>query len=221
MTKAVLIDLDGTLVDTLPDIHAALGLMCARYGLASPDIEAVRGWIGKGSQKLVDAVLLDQNAPSSISPTEALDAYLSSYVDVNGRFSSVYPGVKEGLQSFHHHKIEVACVTNKPRHLALALLKTFGLWHQFRVLVGGGEGIALKPAPDLLLGALGKLHSSIGQAVMLGDSENDLAAARAAGCRCVLVDYGYSPRVPVQQLGADAIVKTLGAACDWMLATPH
>jgi phosphoglycolate phosphatase len=216
--RAVLIDLDGTLVDTLPDIDAALSMMCERLQLDAPPIEAVRGWIGKGSLKLVEAVLNDQPTAASVSPTEALVGYLDAYQEVNGSYAKVYPGVVAGLELFRRHGIRAACVTNKPHHLAETLLERCNLRVHLEAVMGGDEHVALKPAPDLLLKMVEVLGANLEETLMLGDSENDLAAARAAGCRCVLVDYGYSPLVPVQALGADAIVSTLGEACDWMLA---
>jgi phosphoglycolate phosphatase len=219
--SAVLIDLDGTLVDTLPDIHAALGVMCGRLALDAPPIDTVRGWIGKGSLKLVELVLNDQSIASSVLPDQALAAYLNAYDEINGRYAKVYPGVVEGLERFRHHGIQAACVTNKPHHLAANLLDTCKLRTHLAAVMGGDEHVALKPAPDLLGAMVKVLGARLDKTLMLGDSENDLAAARAAGCCCVLVDYGYSPLVPVQGLGADAIVSTLGEACDWMLARSH
>jgi phosphoglycolate phosphatase len=218
---AVLIDLDGTLIDTLPDIHAALGVMCRGLALAAPPIETVRGWIGKGSLKLVESVLNNQAIASPVAPHQALAAYLNAYDEINGRYAKVYPGVVEGLERFRHHGIQAACVTNKPHRLAENLLETCKLRAHLAAVMGGDEHVALKPAPDLLIAMARTLGADLDKTLMLGDSENDLAAARAAGCSCLLVDYGYSPLVPVQVLGADAIVSTLGEACDWMLARSY
>jgi phosphoglycolate phosphatase len=219
MARAVLIDLDGTLIDTVPDIHAAIAVMCRRFDVEPPSPEAVCGWIGKGSAHLVNQVMQHQSQGAPWDAKSALEAYLAAYAELNGTNARVYPGVVDGLLAFEKNGVSIACVTNKPQELALALVTRMGLRDHFDVVVGGGQALALKPAPDLLLAAAGRMNAALDEVLMVGDSENDLAAARSAGCRCVLVDYGYSPKVPVRTLGADAIVATLVEASGWMHAT--
>jgi phosphoglycolate phosphatase len=216
MAFAALIDLDGTLVDTIGDIAAAVDLVCERYGLAHVSTDKVRSWIGKGSRQLM--VRLLEQAGSDQSPDDALAVFLDGYAKVNGRLATIYPGVLEGLEQLKADGVRIACVTNKHQSVTDALLDQLGLRPYFQAVLGGTSARALKPDPAPLLAACLQLDVSIKAAVMVGDSENDLLAARAAGCTCLLLPYGYSDAAPVQSLGADAIVPSLFAAAQWIAA---
>jgi phosphoglycolate phosphatase len=216
MASAALIDLDGTLVDTIDDIAAAVNLVGQRFELGKVSTTKVRSWIGKGSRQLM--VRLIEHAKAAVSPDDALAVFLDAYGEVNGRMARIYPGVLEGLDRLKADGVRIACVTNKHQALAAALLEQLDLSGYFQVVIGGSSKRALKPHPDALLVACQHMQVNIKAAVMIGDSENDLQAARAAGCACLLVPYGYSDEAPVQSLGADAIVPTLFAAAEWIAA---
>jgi phosphoglycolate phosphatase len=216
---AALIDLDGTLIDALPDIHTAVNQAARRFALHEASLEDVRGWIGKGARRLMERLLRHQgDAPVKVTIDELLEAYLEEYTLVNGREARVYPEVIEGLKAMKSAGLKLACVTNKPEMLTRVLLEHTGLSQFFDVVVGGAPHLALKPAPDALLAACRALTCPVAATIMIGDSENDLEAARAAGMRCLLVPYGYSLEAPVQQLDADAIVPSLTGAAQWIAA---
>ena len=216
MAAAALIDLDGTLVDTIGDIAGAVDRVCDRYGLAHVSTARVRSWIGKGSRQLM--VRLIEHAKATLSPDAALAVFLDAYTEVNGRTAKIYPGVLEGLDQLRADGVRIACVTNKVQSVTDALLEHLDLRRYFQAVLGGTSGRALKPHPDALLAACAELDVGIKAAVMVGDSDNDLLAARAAGCACLLLPYGYSDEAPVQSLGADAIVPSLFAAAQWISA---
>jgi phosphoglycolate phosphatase len=217
--RAALIDLDGTLIDALPDIHAAISQVARRFDLREASVAEVRGWIGKGARQLIERLLQHQQGASvQVTPDEALKAYVEEYTLVNGRQASVYPEVIDGLKVMKTAGIKLACVTNKPEAPTRVLLQLTGLIGYFDVVIGGSPHLALKPAPDALVAACKALGCSVAESVMIGDSENDLLAARAANMRCLLVPYGYSTEAPVQELMADAIVPTLKEAARWITA---
>jgi phosphoglycolate phosphatase len=222
MIEAVLIDLDGTLVDTVYDLHAAVGLVAKRYGLSAPSVEEVKSWIGKGSRQLMSRLLEHQRGRSSqdVPVEQALAVFYEAYESVNGLYARPYPDVIAALKAMRQAGLPIACVTNKVQAATDLLLEKLGMTSYFDIVLGGVEGRALKPHPDVLFAACAAFGADAARAVMIGDSENDLQAARAAGSRCLLVPYGYSVGQPVQSLGADAIVPTLLAAVSWMAAHP-
>jgi phosphoglycolate phosphatase len=146
----------------------------------------------------------------------ALSRYLALYAGVNGESSAVYPGVREGLAQCRARGWPLACVTNKPRELSVGLLPRPGLINEFALVVGGDSQPEKKPHPEPLLAACRALGVLPEQAVMVGDSENDAQAARAAGSFVVLVPYGYQHGTPLREVPADGIVDSLHAAVKWM-----
>ena len=222
MVRAALIDLDGTLIDALPDIHAAVNQTARRFGLAEAGLNDVRAWIGKGARQLIERLRRHQgDLPVEVTADQLLEAYLEEYTLINGREARVYPEVIDGLKAMKVGGIKLACVTNKPEILTRVLLEHTGLAQYFEVIIGGAPHLALKPAPDALIAACRALGCTVAETVMIGDSENDLLAARAAAMRCLLVPYGYSAEAPVRSLHADAIVPSLAGAAEWIAAQRH
>jgi phosphoglycolate phosphatase len=221
--RAVLCDLDGTLIDTLPGLAAALNLMRDEFNLPALGDEEVGRYVGKGSDSLVERTLALNLGDDEISSTfdRALKRYLEIYAVVSGQKSELYPGVAEGLAEFARLGCTMACVTNKPRQLAVELLAHFGLERYIGVVVGGDSGADKKPHPGPLLAAGAGLGVTMECTVMLGDSDNDAIAARAAGCRVLLVPYGYHYGYEVRELDTDGIVDSLLAAARWIEATNH
>lgn len=212
---AVLLDLDGTLMDTAPDLAAAANAMRADFGLpplAQPRIEA---FVGKGTDRLVHRALTDD--PDGLAPDadfrRGRAAFYAHYHETNGRQAVVFERVPQALAALHAAGLRLACVTNKPREFTLPLLRQMGLARWFDAVVAGDDVPHKKPQPDPLLAACAQLGVLPARAVMIGDSENDLLAAQAAGCRALLVETGYNEGAPVRTLaaraGADAIVPTL------------
>ncbi len=206
--RAAIVDLDGTLVDTLGDFTAALNAMLAVLRLPAVQAHTVEGFIGKGSEHLIQATLAHLGAPASLYP-QAWDAYQSAYRDLNGRWSRVYPGVEEGLRQLQAAGLRLACLTNKPGEFARALLRDKGLADAFAVVFGGDAFERKKPDPLPLLRTCEALGTTPATTLVIGDSRNDAAAARAAKCPVVLVTYGYNHGEPVRAVDADAFVDSL------------
>jgi phosphoglycolate phosphatase len=206
--RAAIIDLDGTMVDTLGDFHAALGRMLLELHLPAISVDAVAGFIGKGSEHLIRETLAHVGAPAGLYDA-AWDRYQDAYRGLNGRWAAVYPGVEEGLARLRGAGLRLACLTNKPGEFARGLLQAKGLAPAFRHVFGGDAFERKKPDPLPLLKTCEALGTAPGATLMIGDSANDAAAARAAGCPVVLVTYGYNHGEPVHGVGADGYLDSL------------
>ena len=209
--RAVLIDLDGTLLDTIDDLASAANAMRVEFGLAALPIERIRDFIGKGAEVLVERSLTD-SFDGTIEPDRlsgAVKVFRNHYAVINGLHARCYPGVREGLAALRAQGLRLACVTNKPVGFTLPLLERVGLLDSFGVVVGGDSLPQRKPDPHPLLHACGALQVAPYEAVMIGDSINDALAAKAAGMPVFIVPYGYNEGHPVESLGADAIVGSL------------
>lgn len=213
--RAALIDLDGTLLDTAPDIAAAANRMLARLQLAPRSVEEIRGFIGQGSARLVRRCLEAAGAQASAFD-ESLDAFVRSYDQESGRRTQPYPGVHEGLKQLSAAGIALACVTNKLQRFTVPLLERTGLARFFSVLVCGDTVSRLKPDPLPYVHACQSLAVVPGQAVVIGDSANDAVAGRAAGCRVLCVPYGYSEGHSVASIACDAVVEDLPSAAAYI-----
>lgn len=206
--RAAIVDLDGTLVDTLGDFEAALNATLRELGLPVLDRGAIENMVGKGSEHLIRAALGAVGAPQD-QYEGAWAAYQRHYLAINGHYSAVYPGAAEGLVRLQGAGLRLACVTNKPRRFAMALLEAKGLRAFFAHVFGGDDFPEKKPHPMPLLKACEALGCLPAHTLMVGDSSNDAQAARAAGCPVVLVTYGYNHGKPVTSADADAFVDSL------------
>ncbi|CAJ0820364.1 phosphoglycolate phosphatase [Ralstonia flaminis] len=224
--RAVIIDLDGTMVDTAGDFHAAINAMLEALG-ATPDmpIDEVVSYVGKGSENLVRRVLDARLPPAQANSrfAEALDAYQRAYIAINGQYANVYDGVREGLAALRDMGLALACVTNKPHDFTRPLLAQLGLDAYFDLVYPGDAFPYRKPDPYPMLRVAEAFGVIPAEVVAIGDSENDARAARAAGMRVLAVPYGYNHGQPIQHAGADAIVDTLFAAAQLIqpYAEPH
>jgi phosphoglycolate phosphatase len=220
---AAILDLDGTMVDTLGDFVAALNLMLAEMlpghlPAFALDAAAVERMVGKGSEHLVKTTLKYVQAKMGIA-LPAIDlialydaayaAYQRHYTRINGRHSAVYPGVLEGLHVLQQDGLRLACLTNKPLAFARELLKLKGLDGFFTQVFGGDSFERKKPDPLPLLRTCECLGTSPARTLMIGDSSNDARAARAAGCPVLLVTYGYNHGEPVRAVDADGFIDSL------------
>lgn len=206
--EAAIIDLDGTLVDTLGDFEEALGGMSACLGLRRVGRDTIAHMVGKGSEHLIRSVLAHLGADGALYE-DAWRAYQANYLAINGRHSQVYPGAVQGLKALREHGLRLACLTNKPTAFALPLLQAKGLHDFFDVVFGGDAFERKKPDPLPLLKTCEALGSAPAATLMVGDSSNDARAARAAGCPVVLVTYGYNHGEPVRAVDADGFVDSL------------
>ncbi len=225
---AAIIDLDGTLVDTLGDFVVALNLMLADLSLPRVEKAVVERLVGKGSEHLIRSVLahvlkMPQALMGKASIAINLEAdvarlfpegwasYQRHYLAINGLHASVYPGALQGLQLLQDRGLKLACLTNKPTAFAVPLLRAKGLDVFFTQVFGGDAFERKKPDPLPLLKTCEALGSRPDRTLMVGDSSNDARAARAAGCPVLLVTYGYNHGEPVHGVDADGFVDTLAA----------
>lgn len=211
---AAMVDLDGTLVDTLGDFVAAVNAMLADLhtpgrAYAQLDAATVGRMVGKGSENLVRAVLEHVAADAPARYDQAFSSYQHHYAAINGRHSVVYPGALEGLGTLRHAGLKLACLTNKPLAMARQLLKLKGLDGFFGEVFGGDSFERKKPDPLPLLKTCEALGTAPARTLMIGDSSNDARAARAAGCPVLLVTYGYNHGEPVRGVDADGFADSL------------
>jgi phosphoglycolate phosphatase len=231
MTKlfdAAIIDLDGTMVDTLSDFEIALNRMLADFEEPAVDRAFVERTIGKGSEHLILRTLdfvhnrsqAQQNiaraATKNIAFNAAFDGYQRHYLAINGQASVVYAGVVDGLQALQHAGLQLACLTNKPNAFAHPLLKAKGLDGYFSHVFGGDAFERKKPDPLPLLKTCQALGTQPGRTLMVGDSSNDAQAARAAGCPVVLVSYGYNHGEPISAVDCDGRLDSLAELSHWL-----
>ena len=209
--RGVIVDLDGTMVDTLCDFEAALNRMLAELDLPPVSRALVERTVGKGSEHLIRSVLEHQLALPQVDALmePAWRIYQRHYLEINGAFATVYPGVLAALQQWQDSGLQLACLTNKPLDFALPLLKAKGLDVFFTQVFGGDSFERKKPDPLPLHKTCEALGTLAAQTLMVGDSENDGLAARAAGCPVVLVSYGYNHGRPIREVDADAYVDSL------------
>ena len=209
--KAVMIDLDGTLLDTIPDLAAAANMMLGELNRPALDAALIRTFIGKGISKLVERALagaIDGTVAPDIHQ-RALPIYERCYAAVNGEHTTIYPGVTAGLEALRERGFSLACITNKSQRFTLPLLDRMKLSAYFSAVVAGDALPKKKPDPLPLLHVCAKFGIAPRDMLMIGDSFNDAQAARAAGCPVFCVNYGYNEGRDVRELDIDAIVTSL------------
>lgn len=218
--QALMIDLDGTMVDTMVDFEAALNLALADIDLPKVSPAVVNIAVGKGSEHLVRTVLQHQlrlpevQASGLLCDNTTVESlyepvflrYQHHYGLVNGQHAQVYAGVLEGLQAFQASGLLMACLTNKPTAFAKDLLESKGLRGFFNHVYGGDAFARKKPDPMPLLETCKALGTVPAHTLMLGDSQNDAQAARAAACPVVLVTYGYNHGEPIRGVDCDGFI---------------
>ncbi|MFZ6676135.1 phosphoglycolate phosphatase [Undibacterium sp. Xuan67W] len=217
---AVIIDLDGTMLDTAPDFLIAINRMRAELGLTPLDITTITNFVGKGSENLIHRVLAVDfdEAAIAIHFEDALAAYQRHYLAINGDYSTLYPKVLEGLNAMRDRGLRLACVTNKPMNFALPLLAKKGLSDYFEIVYGGDSFPRKKPDPMALLQVCSDFALNPAQVLAIGDSSNDAQAARAAGCPVLHVPYGYNHGEAIQNVDTDGIVGNLWEAAQLLSA---
>lgn len=210
--SVILFDLDGTLVDTAPDIVAAANLMLDELNAPALSFELISSFIGNGVSNLVRCVL---NASELTDKMKLMDVsfaeeiFFQHYRQTNGQIGAVFPAVVAGLKTLKKTGYRLACVTNKPVELAQILLRIAGLSGYFELVVGGNSLAQMKPAAEPLLHACCMLGGSVEHALMVGDSAVDIAAARAAGMSVLIFNYGYPGCAALDALSCDAFIDSL------------
>lgn len=209
--RAILFDLDGTLVDTAPDISAAVD--ATLRALQRPPLAGatVRSYIGRGVDTLLHRVLTgERDGTAAVDEHRgARDLFLEHYEAHNGRTAIVYPGVREGIAHAKRIGLKLACVTNKLQSFSDALLAQVGLDRELEFIQGGDALPKGKPDPLPLTHAAARLGLAPAKCLMIGDSSNDARAARAAGMPVVLVGYGYSEDMPVGEIDCDGVFDSI------------
>lgn len=207
--RSVTIDLDGTLLDTVPDLAAAANAMLREMGRRECDTTTIAGFIGRGIPKLVERCLPDLDAAAV---EQAQDIFRRHYAIENGRHATVFPGVMEGLQAFRAAGLPLAVITNKAAAFTEPLLAATQLAMWFNFAVSGDSLPEKKPHPMQLLHACQRMGTAPDENLHIGDSRHDAVAARAAGCPVFIVPYGYNEGEDVQGIDCDAIVASLAEA---------
>lgn len=209
--RLVLLDLDGTLVDSAPDLAFSINTMLEHLGLPSRSEAQIRAWIGSGAECLVSRALTgDLNlAPHSALFRTAFELFSDIYAENTSHRSRLYPGVREGLDYLLSTGRTLGCITNKRTRFTKPLLCAMGIHADFAIVVSGDSLARKKPDPLPLLHAAHRLAVSPEEVLMVGDSVNDVLAARAAGAAVVCVRYGYNNGEDISNARPDAIIASL------------
>lgn len=216
----ILIDLDGTLVDSVPDLTYCVDEMMKQLDMPVRGIDAVRNWVGNGVQRLTERALV--NAVEGMPETELMDKaypiFLELYKNNNSQRSKVYDGVLDGLKWMQNNGYRIGCVTNKAESFTVPLLKSKGLFDLFEVIVSGDTCAEKKPHPMPLLHAAKLMGVSPDNALMLGDSMSDVKAARAANFNIFCMTYGYNHGEDIANYNPDVIMDSFMELPNYLVA---
>ena len=203
--RAAIFDLDGTLADSVADIAAALNAALVEAGHAPFDVAGVTNMVGAGARRLIERALVARGATPDPSRVDILWATFMAYYDAHPCVhTKLYPGARATLEALAAEGWALGVCTNKPETVAREVIAALGIGPLFGSIVGGRDGIPLKPAPDMVHRVLSELGATAGGSVFIGDSSADVEAAHAAGLPVALLAHGYSDR-PVTVLGADKV----------------
>ncbi|NEX21279.1 phosphoglycolate phosphatase [Thiorhodococcus mannitoliphagus] len=209
--KMILCDLDGTLVDSVPDLAYCVDAMMARLGLPARGEAAVRDWVGNGVERLVRRALIGQldGEPDEVLYQRAYPLFLELYSANTFNRSVIYPGVREGIDFMKSAGYRLGCITNKAARFTEPLLQHLGLFEDFGIVVSGDTLPRKKPDPLPLMHAAGHFGVAPEDALMIGDSVSDVSAARAAGFKIICTSYGYNHGQDIRDSQPDAVVDSL------------
>ena len=211
MIRAVILDLDGTLIDTAGEIAEAMDRTLDELRLPRVPAAEVRDMIGRGVPKLVERVL-ERLDVKDADVGHAIERFEAHYAQTVATTAPLFPGVMAGLERLAGLGVKLAVVTNKPRFFTEQLLERSGIARVFAFVAAGDDGIRKKPHGDMLEAACRAMGTQPTQTLMLGDSDNDIEAARAAGCPVWCVPYGYNEGRPSEALRCDRLVETVEEA---------
>lgn len=207
--RAVLFDLDGTLIDSAPDLHASTNILLMRRGLGPLSLPDVVSMIGNGVKKLVERAFIAVGHPLDADELDLeYEAMIGIYADHLTVLTVLTPGAREIVEEFHAQGVLMGVVTNKPQMPTEAILDHFGLSPYLDAVIGGDSGVEKKPAPDMIFAALARLGLRPEDAILVGDSVADVGSARAAGIPVIALRGGYTS-VPVDEIGADIVISRL------------
>jgi len=204
---AILFDLDGTLIDTAPDLAASMNFVLQQNGRAQVPAADVRHMVGQGARVLMERGMAATGTPASAPELDRLfDEFLDYYLAHIADHSAVFPAVEKILTQLKSAGALLAVCTNKPESASIKLLREFSLDGYFSAIIGGDSLAVRKPDPGHILGTLEKMGATVSKAIMVGDSANDIDAAKAAGIPAIGVPFGYTA-IPIHDLGADLVVE--------------
>lgn len=209
--KMVLIDVDGTLVDSVPDLAFCVDEMLKAIDMPPHGEAEVRHWVGNGVERLVRRALIGQldGEPDDELFNKAYPIFMELYKENTSKRSCLYPGVKEGVEYLKQSGYRLGCVTNKAAEFTHPLLKDLGLFDYFESIVSGDTLDKKKPDPLPLLYSAEKLAVSADESLMLGDSISDVKAARAAGFQIICMSYGYNHGVDIHESNPDVVIDSM------------
>ncbi len=206
--RALFFDLDGTLLESAPDLLLAVEAAMQAIDHPVPDLERLRHWVGNGTEKLVQRAItgsMEGEAPAELM-ARAMPVFNQAYAEALGKASHPFEGVLPTLERLQALGLPMACITNKPQDFTLPLLRDQGLLDFFTVVVGGDVLPEKKPHPAPLLHAAQQCGQPIEHCLMVGDSQHDVQAARNAGCPVVAVSWGYNHGQDIRDAGPDAVI---------------
>ncbi len=212
LPQVILSDLDGTLVDSIPDLAFAVDAMLSDLNYPLAGLEKVRTWVGNGMDNLVRRALSGNLSAEGVDEAtfqRAIPLFKQHYQQCNGQHSTLYAGVVETLTHLTQAGYKLGCVTNKPEQFTRPLLEVLDIAQYFELVVGGDTVARRKPDPLPLQYGMQHFQVNAQQTLFLGDSKNDVQAARAAGCPVVCVSYGYNHGENIEDCQPDAIIHAL------------
>ena len=206
--EMILIDVDGTLVDSVPDLAFCVDEMLKQLGMPERGEAAVRHWVGNGVERLVKRGLINQldGEPDQDLYDKALPIFRDLYAENTSKRSHLYDGVKEGLDYMKQSGYRLGCVTNKASEFTLPILRDLGIQDYFEVTICGDDTPRKKPDPLPLLTAAERMSVTPENSMMLGDSMSDVKAARAAGFQIICMSYGYNHGEDIRSYDPDAVL---------------
>lgn len=208
----ILIDVDGTLVDSVPDLAFCVDEMMQRLRRPTHGEDKVRNWVGNGVERLVRRALIGRlhGEPDEAEFAQAYPIFLELYADNTSKRSVLYPGVREGLNYLKAAGYRLGCVTNKAAQFTIPLLQALGIYDDFEIVISGDTLPKKKPDPMPLLHGADHFGVNPADALMIGDSQSDVKAARAAGFQIVCMSYGYNHGEDIHDYHPDAVIDSMG-----------
>ena len=217
--KLIMIDVDGTLVDSVPDLAFCIDEMMQKLGLQKWGEDKVRHWVGNGVPKLVERALSGELEGRPIKEVfdVAYPIFLDLYEDNNAQRSYLYDGVREGLDYLKSQGYQLGCVTNKSEQFTHPLLKALGILNDFKIIISGDTLAKRKPDPMPLLYCAEHFNLKPEECLMLGDSVSDVKAARAAGFDIICMSYGYNHGNDIADENPDLVIDSMSQLSDHLL----
>ena len=209
--EMILIDVDGTLVDSVPDLAFCVDRMMEQLGREPRGEQRVRDWVGNGVERLVRRAMVGalDGEPDDADFERAYPLFMELYAENTSKRSFLYPGVREGLDQLKAAGYQIGCVTNKAAQFTEPLLKDLGVFDDFSIVISGDTLAKKKPDPAPLLHATEYFGCDPAKSMMIGDSVSDVAAARAAGFQIICMSYGYNHGVDIRDANPDAVVDSM------------